>query len=563
MAQIIPKGLNKRGQHTFLIRATVTATVAAMGTDSERQKSMTSTMTWTAPQETSESEALKLVEKQAKLFEKRIEKRFQDFIALGLKNTELLSENSYRITACSGYDNRGRQIKKRKTVTLPELVDDKRLKWTAKQKQEYLDKQRVLFEEEVAKGIYLNGETMTFAAFTQKWLDEYAEKQLAPGTLKNYRMRIQKRTLPALGHLKIAKIQPHHLMTFYNNLGEDGIRLDGKFKPSEKVIETLAAYPTQKLGDMTGISFKTIQRLKKGEPTGLPTAEKLCNALELNVKNSFTACGEKKLSDKTIREHHNIVSAILATAVKWNTILANPAERVDIGKPTKYTAKYYDDKQLSAMFAALSVEPFMQKCMVYVSVDLGIRQGELIAIRWSDIDFISGKVTINKQRQYISGFGEITKAPKTDSGTRYITLSATVNKMLRRLQAQQQGEFEVVGETWSTDCLIFTHEDGTAIHTTYPYKWFTAFLERHGLPKITYHQLRHTNASLSIAAGVDVVTLSGRLGHADKNVTLGTYSHMIQSREEQVANAMDKYYSSVDMVKKSDTDEPPQIRKAV
>ena len=68
-------------------------------------------------------------------------------------------------------------------------------------------------------------------------------------------------------------------------------------------------------------------------------------------------------------------------------------------------------------------------------------------------------------------------------------------------------------------------------------------LMRHDLPKITYHQLRHTNASLLISAGTDIVTLSGRLGHGDKNVTLNTYSHIIKSKEAQVANQMDIFYA--------------------
>jgi len=66
--------------------------------------------------------------------------------------------------------------------------------------------------------------------------------------------------------------------------------------------------------------------------------------------------------------------------------------------------------------------------------------------------------------------------------------------------------------------------------------------------RITYHQLRHTNASLLISAGVDVVTLSGRLGHADKNITLGTYSHIIKSKEAQAANRMDMFYTNISPV---------------
>ena len=85
-------------------------------------------------------------------------------------------------------------------------------------------------------------------------------------------------------------------------------------------------------------------------------------------------------------------------------------------------------------------------------------------------------------------------------------------------------------------------DDGTPISANLPYKWFVDFLKRHNLPLISFHQLRHTNASLLISSGEDIVTVSGRLGHADKNITLNTYSHLIKSKEVQVANRMDEFY---------------------
>ena len=100
-----------------------------------------------------------------------------------------------------------------------------------------------------------------------------------------------------------------------------------------------------------------------------------------------------------------------------------------------------------------------------------------------------------------------------------------------------------MGVSWKSDNYVFTHEDGKEIHPNRPYRLFVDFLKRHNLPKITFHQLRHTNASLLISAGTDIVTLSGRFGHGDKNVTLNTYSHIIKSREALAANRMDEFYA--------------------
>lgn len=102
-----------------------------------------------------------------------------------------------------------------------------------------------------------------------------------------------------------------------------------------------------------------------------------------------------------------------------------------------------------------------------------------------------------------------------------------------------------LGTAWKNEPYIFTLNDGTPINASQPYIWFIKFLERHNLPKISFHQLRHTNASLLISSGEDVVTVSGRLGHSDKNIILNTYSHLIKSKDAQVANRMDEFYKSI------------------
>jgi Site-specific recombinase XerD len=449
---------------------------------------------------------------------------------------EKRSENTYRIVVSAGYDTNGKKLREYRTVTLSDGM-------TERQREKELNRQAVLFEREVENGTYLDGTKITFAEFAKTWLIDYAEKRLAPGTLNPYKMRLEKRIIPAIGHIKLAKIQPHHLMEFYNNLQEDGMRLDARYTPTDMLIKLLKPMPTSEVVKLSGISFKTVQSIKKGNPSMHETAEKLSITLGVSIKKMFACDGDKKLSDKTLRHHHGIISSILSTAVKWGVIVSNPAERVDLGKATKYKPNYYDDKQIKAMFAALAGEPLHYKTMVYLTIDTGMRSGEVTGLLWSEVDLDKGFVIVNKQRQYVSGYGTIEKDPKTENGFRTITLSETVVTLLRQYKNRQIKDMFKLGTVWKHDRQVFLHEDGTPMHPHRPYKWFTEFLERHNLLKITYHQLRHTNASLLISAGVDVVTLSGRLGHGDKNVTLNTYSHIIKSKEEQAANLMDIFYS--------------------
>ncbi len=446
--------------------------------------------------------------------------------------------NSFQLIVSCGYDSNGKKLTKSKTVTLLDGM-------TERQREKELNRLAVLFEKQVQDGSYLDGERLTFGEFVKKWMVDYAEKRLAPGTLNPYRTRLDKRIIPAIGHIKLAKLQPHHLMEFYNNLSEGEIRLDTRYTPSEALCKALEPLAIPVLVKLSGLSYKTCQRIKNGSQTTREAAQKLTAALDGDIKKLFVAGDDKRLSDKTIRNHHGLVSTILSAAVRWNLIRSNPAERVDLGKMAKYKPCYYDDEQIAQMLSKLDVEPLRFRAMIYLTIDTGMRTGELTGLMWADLDLDKAIVTVNKQRQYVSGSGTIIRGPKTESGNRPITLSGTVAALLRQYKTAQMEDLLSLGITWNEDLNVFLHEDGKAVHPQLPYKQFTEFLKRHDLPAITFHALRHTNASLLISAGVDVVTLSGRLGHADRTVTLNTYSHIIKNKEEQAANRMDMFYTRV------------------
>lgn len=450
---------------------------------------------------------------------------------------EKRSANTYKIVVSMGYDSNGKHRRVSKTVKLPENMSESK-------RQKELNTLCVLFQQEVENGLYLDGGKITFAEFTNKWLTDYAEKNLAPTTLVSYKI-ILNRILPAIGHITLNKLQPHHLIQFYNSLDEEGTRRDGRFTPTKALIKYLEPLTLSHIIKTTGISSKTCRRLKTGMATNYNTAQKLCNTYKLDFSRMFKGNSEKKLTRKTIRNHHIVIHSILSTAVDCNILTNNPAERAKPQKVTKTQAKYYNDEQVADMLNALRSEPLMYMTMIYLAIDTGLREGELTGLKWEDINFNTCEININKQRHYITGIGNIEGKPKTDAGVRTVTASKTVIAFLKEYKKQQNENQLKFGTAWQNGQYVFLHEDGSPISTQLPYKWFTKFLNRHNLPKITFHQLRHTNASLLISSGEDIVTVSGRLGHADKNVTLNTYSHIIKSKEAQVANKMDEFYLSV------------------
>ncbi|MCD7780309.1 MAG: site-specific integrase [Candidatus Gastranaerophilales bacterium] len=451
---------------------------------------------------------------------------------------EKISAYTYRLVICQGYDSKGKKLRKRKTIKLDNGL-------TQRQAEKELNRQMILFEQEVLNGTYLDGEKITFAEFTKKWFSDYASINLAPATLISYKTKLNERILPAIGHIKLAKLQPTHIMTFYHNLKEDNIRLDGKYAPSEKLINFLTSYSASEIEKLTGVTFKTCKRLKLGKSTDYRTAQKICEFYKIDINKMFRCINSRKLSEKSIRNHIGIIGSILSTAVKWNIIKDNPIKRIDMKKVQKSKVKYYDDIQIATMLSALNEEPLMYTTMIYLTLDLGLRRGEVTGLCWSDIDFETSTVCINKQRHYVMKYGTIEGSPKTDAGTRTITASKTVITLLKQYRNQQVKQKLKLGTAWKNYPYVFLHDDGIPISPNLPYKWFMKFIEKHNLPKITFHQLRHTNASLLISAGEDIVTVSSRLGHADKNITLNTYSHIIKSKEAQVANKMDEFYNKL------------------
>lgn len=452
-----------------------------------------------------------------------------------MASIEKRKDGSYRVIVSCGYDVSGKKIRKYKTIKLPPNL-------TERQKHKELERQKILFENEVLNKNYLDGEKITFAEFTKIWIEKHAKIKYAPSSLKPCLARLKDRIIPELGHHKLSKIQTYHLEEFYNKLRNNGSRLEDFYTPTKNMSEFLSKYKTGELVQITGSTNKTCLRLKNGEKTNYKTAQKICKIFDLNVQKMFKRTNNTPLSDKTIKNHHTDISSIFTLAERWDLISYNPAQKVDLGKISKKQVKYYDDEQTAKLFKELENEPLTYKTIIHLAIDVGLRSGELCGLKWKDVNFETGVLTINKQRQYVSTFGVNERQPKTENGNRTVTLSTQMITMLKQYKQKQAEDKLKFGSAWKNGEYLFKHDDGQDLHPTRPYKWFMNFLKRHGLPKITFHELRHTNASLLIANGVDAVTLSKRLGHADKTVTLNTYSHAIQSKETLAASTMDNLY---------------------
>lgn len=177
--------------------------------------------------------------------------------------------------------------------------------------------------------------------------------------------------------------------------------------------------------------------------------------------------------------------------------------------------------------------------LFYLAVTTGLRQGELLGLRWADLDWEARTLTIERQAQWLMGRGVVFMEPKTAAGRRPIKIGAEAIRVLHQRRAQQLNERMFAGDRWKDLDLIFTSRVGTPIQASNLLKDFQRLLAKAGLPAIRFHDLRHTAASLMLKQGVPAKVVQERLGHSNIQLTLNVYSHVLPGMQEQAADLMD------------------------
>jgi integrase len=440
--------------------------------------------------------------------------------------------NNYRIRVSAGYDMTGKQIMKSTTYTPAPGM-------TPKQIDKEVERQAVLFEERVRTGQVLDG-TVRFAEFADKWFTDYADKQLRPTTLARYK-DMMPRINAAIGHMQLEKIQPQHLMTFYKNLAESGIRADEKYHCTVDLKALLKKSHIKKveLAEKAGVSLTTLSGINQGRNVSRESAAQISKALDKKINDLFSAVGtDKTLSSKTVLHHHRLISSILSTAVHWQVIFANPCDRVKPPKVERKEAKYLDEEQATHLLQLLEKENIQYRTIVKLLLYTGLRRGELCGLTWDDINFDDRLLSVNRSSLYLAEKGIFEDLTKNYTSQRVIKLSDAAADMMKEFKIWQTQQRLLMGDRWTFSNRIFTAENGGAINPDVITDWFHKFIKKSDLPDISIHSLRHTNATLQIAGGVPITTVAGRLGHANETTTGKIYAHAIKSANEAAADTL-------------------------
>lgn len=257
---------------------------------------------------------------------------------------------------------------------------------------------------------------------------------------------------------------------------------------------------------------------------------------------SFYAQELNRVSSNTVIHYHAVINRALKYAVKIDLIPTNPVEKVERPRKVHFHASFYDSAEVNLLFRAVEGEEM--ELPVKLAAFYGLRRSEAIGLRWSDIDFNKNTICIRHtvSNCLIDGRRRdiASDTTKTKSSMRTLPLVPVFRELLLNKRAEQEEYKRLCGRSYSKEFLdyVCVNQLGIRSSTHYLSSAFPKLLERNGLRKIRFHDLRHSCASLMLANGVTMKQIQEWLGHSDFSTTANIYAHLEYQSKLSAADAM-------------------------
>ncbi len=319
--------------------------------------------------------------------------------------------------------------------------------------------------------------------FLDQWLEKYAAGAVGPTTLRSYQDTVKKHLKPELGLIPLMRLSP----------------------------AAIQGYFTQKLKE---------ERIMKKSKKRLPP-----------------------LSPSTVQRHAMLLHEALRHAVKWGYLIRNPADMADPPAKRQTEMRVWDEKQVQCFLEKAKASPYYR--LYLAAITTGMRQGELLGLRWSDVD-LSRSVARIQQTFYRLAGKMIWKEPKTKKSRRSIDLSPVLVEELLSLREDQNDHRRLFGDQYEEHDLIFCQVNGKPLHAhNVVRRDFCKVIGAAKLPRIRFHDLRHCHATLMLSCGTHLKVVQERLGHCSIRVTGDIYSHVLPGMQRQAVSDFDARLFSV------------------
>ena len=256
---------------------------------------------------------------------------------------------------------------------------------------------------------------------------------------------------------------------------------------------------------------------------------------------------DEGLSSKTVHEIYGVLRVALKRALRLEIVSRNVCDMVDA--PTIVSRKAVPLSVEQARLLVDHVKGHRLETLLSMAIVTGMRRGELLALRWSDVDFKGHRLLVLHSVGYIAGYGYVEGEPKTDSGKRWVSFPEFLFEMLKQHHVQQR-ELQGTAKKWVEHDLVFPNLSGGYLHPNHMGETFRELLVEAGLPAIHFHDLRHSAATILLCMGVNIKVIQELLGHTDIAVTLGVYGHLMPSMQQSVVDTWDSVFKVDDEDKK-------------
>ena len=318
--------------------------------------------------------------------------------------------------------------------------------------------------EENAKVDIIRVEQYTVGQWMDVWFENCAKIKVRPSSHKTYRGYIDNHIKPDIGKIPLSKLSSLDLQKLYKKL----------------------------------LSGGRVERIEsKNQPKGL--------------------------SAKTVRNINQVISSAMDFAIDQKLISTNPTGGCALPKLEHREMKTLPAEQLASFLREAKESGVFE--LYYIELATGLRRGELLGLKWEDIDWENGTIQVRRQIARIDG--EVVEAPlKTKNSYRSVSIGQDAVQILKEQQRKTSSQY------------VFPSPTGGPISPDSILDMLHRVLKRAGLPQIRFHDMRHTFATVALQNGVDIKTVSGMLGHYSAGFTLDTYAHVATQAQRQAANTM-------------------------
>ncbi len=245
------------------------------------------------------------------------------------------------------------------------------------------------------------------------------------------------------------------------------------------------------------------------------------------------------LSPQTVIHHHRVLRQALQQAVRWQILMRNPADAATPPRAPRREMNVLDEKQLLRLFEAAEGSDLYLP--IVLAATTGMRRGEVLALRWSDVDLDSRFLSVQRSLEQARG-GVQFKEPKSPRARRIIDLPSITVDALRQHKIAQARHRLQIGPTYKDQGLVCSRLIGTPLDPAEVTSAFAALMRKTDLPRVRFHDLRHSHATNLMRQDVHPKIVSERLGHSTVGITLDIYSHVTRGMQKETANRIDKAF---------------------